>query len=181
MIKAADKKTTTTTTAKQNKTTNKRTTHLLFTSISFDFIYVFLFLCRLMFETNHMWLVKSLVRKTNIVKKRNSDNTQKWARKASSNVKKLTRKAFLSFCFPCSFTIHVNWKLMRTIFYSHNKFTNYTFNNSPDILARLINLTWKKIQLKEIGWVHLFLRIPLNTAESGQRTGSANFSNTLSV
>ena len=75
MIKAADKKTTT---AKQNKTTNKRTTHLLFTSISFDFIYVFLFLCRLMFETNHMWLVKSLVRKTNIIKlERNSDNTQK--------------------------------------------------------------------------------------------------------
>ena len=173
MIKAADKKTTTTTTAKQNKTTNKRTTHLLFTSISFDFIYVFLFLCRLMFESNHMWLVKSLVRKTNIIKKRNSDNTQKWATKSKQECYKTH--------FPCSFTIHVNWKLMRTIFYSHNKFTSYTFHNSPDILARLINLTWKKIQLKEIGWVHSFLRIPLNTAESGQRTGSANFSNTLSV
>ena len=35
-----------------------------------------------MFETNHMWLVKSLVRKTNIIKKRNSDNTQKWATKS---------------------------------------------------------------------------------------------------
>ena len=182
MIKAADKKkTTTTTTAKQNKTTNKRTTHLLFTSKSFDFIYVFLFLCRLMFETNHMWLVKSLVRKTNIIKNVTVTTLKNEQLKASRNVTKLTRKAFLSFCFPCSFTIHVNWKLMRTIFYSHNKFTNYTFYNSPDILARLINLTWKEIQLKEIGWVHSFLRIPLNTAESGQRTGSANFSNTLSV
>ena len=113
-----------------------------------------------MFETNRMWLVKSLVRKTDIIK--NSDNTQKQARSY-----KLTRKGFLSFCFPCSFTIHVNSKLMRTIFYSRNKFTNYIFHNSPDILARLINLAWKESQLKEIGWVHSFLRIPLNTAESG--------------
>ena len=108
MIKAADKKTTTTTTARQNKTTNKRTTHLLFTSISFDFIYVFLFLCRLMFETNHMWLVKSLLRKTNIIKNVTVTTPKNEQLKASRNVTKLTRKAFLSFCFPCSFTIHVN-------------------------------------------------------------------------
>ena len=179
MIKAADKKTTT---AKQNKTTNKRTTHLLFTSISFDFIYVFLFLCRLMFETITTcgWL-KVSSEKLILLKNVTVTTLKNEQLKASRNVTKLTRKAFLSFCFPCSFTIHVNWKLMRTIFYSHNKFTSYTFHNSPDILARLINLTLKKIQLKEIGWVHSFLRIPLNTAESGQRTGSANFSNTLSV
>ena len=179
MIKAADKKTTT---AKQNKTTNKRTTHLLFTSISFDFIYVFLFLCRLMFETITTcgWL-KVSSEKLILLKNVTVTTLKNEQLKASRNVTKLTRKAFLSFCFPCSFTILVNWKLMRTIFYSHNKFTSYTFHNSPDILARLINLTWKKIQLKEIGWVHSFLRIPLNTAESGQRTGSANFSNTLSV
>lgn len=71
--------------------------------------------------------------------------------KSSRNVTNSRGKTVLSFCFPCSFTIHVNSKLMRTIFYPHNKFTNYIFRNSPDILARLINLTWKKILLKEIG------------------------------
>ena len=118
-----------------------------------------------MFEANLMWLVKSLVRKTDIIK--NSNITKKWATKSKQERYKLMRKGFWSFCFPCSFTIHVNSKLMRTIFYSHNKFTNYLFHNSPDILARLINLAWKERQLKEIGWVHSFLRIPLNTAESG--------------
>ena len=99
--------------------------------------------------------------------------------KSSRNVTNSRGKAVLSFCFPCSFTIHVNSKLMRTIFYSHNKFTNYIFHNSPDILARLINLAWKELQLKEIGWVHSFLRIPLNTAESDRTTESANFGNAL--
>ena len=183
MIKAADKKKTTTTiTAKQKKKQQIKELHI-YCSLQYPLIlstcsYFCVGWCLKL--TTCGWL-KVSSEKLILLKNVTVTTLKNEQLKASRNVTKLTRKAFLSFCFPCSFTIHVNWKLMRTIFYSHNKFTSYTFHNSPDILARLINLTWKKIQLKEIGWVHSFLRIPLNTAESGQRTGSANFSNTLSV
>ena len=135
-----------------------------------------------MFETNHMWLVKSLVRKTNIIKNVTVTTLKNEQLKASRNVTKLTRKAFLSFCFPCSFTIHVNSKLMRTIFYSHNKFTNYIFHNSPDILCfskvKKLNLKGNSVERNRLSPL-----VPSNSVEySGiRRTGSTNFSNVLKI
>ena len=54
-----------------------------------------------MFETNRMWLVKSLVRKTNIIK--NSDNTQQWATKSKQERYKVTRKGCFKFLLSMQF------------------------------------------------------------------------------
>ena len=56
-----------------------------------------------MFETNHMWLVKSLVRKTNIIKKRNSDNTQKWATKNKQERYKTHAESLFKFLLSLQF------------------------------------------------------------------------------
>ena len=50
---------------------------------------------------NRMWLVKSLVRKTNIIK--NSDNTQKWAIKIKQERYKLPRKGCFKFLLSMQF------------------------------------------------------------------------------
>ena len=95
--------------------------------------------------------------------------------KSSRNVTNSRGKAVLSFCFPCSFTIHVNSKLMRTIFYSHNKFTNYIFHNSPDILCfskvKKLNLKGNSVERNRLSPL-----VPSNSVEySGiRRTGSTN-------
>ena len=56
-----------------------------------------------MFETNHMWLVKSLVRKTNIIKKRNSDNTKKWATKSKQERYKTHAESLFKFFLSLQF------------------------------------------------------------------------------
>ena len=56
-----------------------------------------------MFETNHMWLVKSLVRKTNIIKERNSDNTQKWATKSKQECYKTHAESLFKFLLSLQF------------------------------------------------------------------------------
>ena len=54
-----------------------------------------------MFETNHVWLVKSLVRKTNII--RNSDNTQKWATKSKQERYKTHAESLFVFLLSLQF------------------------------------------------------------------------------